>query len=61
MGPGARPWELDFLLPTYPGAAGTAPRMGQSHLLLHMVQEESTEIRQLGSDPLQIIPHSQGT
>lgn len=44
MGLGARPWELDFLLPTYPGAAGAAPGMGQSYLLPDMVQEEGTEI-----------------
>lgn len=61
MGLGARPWELDFMLPIYPGAAGTAPGMSQSHLLPHMIQEEGTEIQQLGSDPLQILPHSQET
>lgn len=59
MGLGARPWELDCMLPTYPGTAGTAPGMGQSHLLPNMVQEEGTGIQQLGSDPLQTLPHSQ--
>lgn len=61
MGLGAKTWELNYMLPTYPGAAGTAPGMGQSHLLPHMVQEEGTGIQQLGYVPLQTLPHSQET